>query len=264
MRKEEVDLNPTRRLAFSSLVLLAASGGFAARARSTTLEDRKAKIKAMDSNVSPEQIERKLRSEKRLAAEGVPLNKHLPAIESEAQTRRRTKEEIATRAMALLVVSMHGSTPDKAIADKIVGQYGLANYLTPREREFIAAAKPSDRDRVNFSWRFEAAHVLFWALGYVEKLDKPTEACDPIILIKPMKSRTAGQFIADAKLRSLREILDNADLIYRYRWALVDARVNDRAEPAGLNGSVALERHVALNWLIGYMDQEWDDISTDT
>nr|WP_246762835.1 DUF4272 domain-containing protein [Rhizobium sp. NZLR1] len=23
-------------------------------------------------------------------------------------------------------------------------------------------------------------------------------------------------------------------------------------------------RHYALNWLIGYMDQDWDDISTDT
>ncbi|MDR2636809.1 MAG: DUF4272 domain-containing protein [Zoogloeaceae bacterium] len=27
---------------------------------------------------------------------------------------------------------------------------------------------------------------------------------------------------------------------------------------------VTMERHYALNWLIGYMDQEWDDISTDT
>jgi hypothetical protein len=218
----------------------------------------------MDSNVSPEQIERKLRSEKRLAAEGVPLNKHLPAIESETQAKHRTREEVANRAMALLVVAMHGSTPDKAMADKLIRQYRLANYLSPSEREFIAAATPSDRDRVNFSWRFEAANALFWALGYVDKLDKPTKACDPIVLIKPMQSRTAEQFIADAKLRPLKEILDNADLIYRYRWALVDARVNDRVEPAGLNGSVALERHVALNWLIGYMDQEWDEISTDT
>ncbi|MGO7286211.1 DUF4272 domain-containing protein, partial [Rhizobium ruizarguesonis] len=24
------------------------------------------------------------------------------------------------------------------------------------------------------------------------------------------------------------------------------------------------ERHYALNWLTGYMDQDWDDISTDT
>jgi hypothetical protein len=31
-----------------------------------------------------------------------------------------------------------------------------------------------------------------------------------------------------------------------------------------LHPGVAQERHHALNWLIGYMDQEWDKVSTDT
>jgi len=41
--------------------------------------------------------------------------------------------------------------------------------------------------------------------------------------------------------------------------------------PAGLDiigvsttQGVTYERHYAPNWLIGYMDEEWDDISTDT
>lgn len=230
-----------------------------------TLEERKAKIKAMEqTNVSAEQTARKQRSEQRLAAEGVPINKYLPAIEAEAEAKRRTTEEIAYRAMALLVVAMNGATPDKAIADKIIAEYGLSDHLTPKERAFIATATPTDRDRTNFSWRFEAANTLFWALGYVDNLDKPTDACDPGALVKFMKPRSAKQFIADAKLRPLGEVLDQADLIYRYRWALVEARVKNRDEPAGLNGSVAVERHTALNWLIGYMDQEWDDVTPDT
>lgn len=218
----------------------------------------------MDDQVSPEQLARKQRSEKRLAAEGVPLNKFLPPIESEAEAKRRTAEEIARRAMVLLVVAMNGATPDKTIADKIIADYGLSSHLTPKERAFLVTAEPSKQDRVKFSWRFEAACALFWSLGYVERLDKPTQPCDPADLIKIMKPRSAEQLIADAKLRPLSEILDQADLIYRYRWALVDARVNGRAPPAGLDGSVAVERHAALNWLIGYMDQDWDDISTDT
>lgn len=229
-----------------------------------SLEERKAKIQAMDDQVSSEQLARKQRSEKRLEAEGIPLNKHLPAIESEAEAKRRTAEEIARRAMVLLVVAMNGATPDKTIADKIVAEYGLSGHLTPKERAFIATAAPSKQDRVNFSWRFEAACALFWSLGYVERLDKPRQPCDPTELIQTMKRRSAEQFIADAKLRPLSEILDQADLIYRYRWALVDARINGRTPPVGLDGSVAVERHKALNWLVGYMDQEWDDVSTDT
>lgn len=79
-----------------------------------------------------------------------------------------------------------------------------------------------------------------------------------------MSQKTAKAFVTDAQMRPLSAILDQADLIYRYHWAVVDARVTGRAAPAGLDGGIVLERHRALNWLIGYMDEEWDDISTDT
>jgi hypothetical protein len=44
----------------------------------------------------------------------------------------------------------------------------------------------------------------------------------------------------------------------------VEARVNGGPQPPKVEGGVVLERHYVLNWLIGYMDQAWDDISTDT
>ena len=70
--------------------------------------------------------------------------------------------------------------------------------------------------------------------------------------------------MAEAELRPQAEILSEADLIYRIHWATVDARVNGAEPPAGLNPSVVYERHYALNWLIGYAGQEWDNITTDT
>jgi hypothetical protein len=79
-----------------------------------------------------------------------------------------------------------------------------------------------------------------------------------------MKNRTAAQFVADATLRPVAEVLDEADLIYRYDWAVVDARINNKPVPLGVDPGVVQERHYALNWLIGYMDQDWDDVSTDT
>lgn len=79
-----------------------------------------------------------------------------------------------------------------------------------------------------------------------------------------MHDRSVEQFRSDAVLRPVSQILDEADLIYRYHWAVVDARVNSKDTPAGLEGGVVYERHYSLNWLIGYMDQEWDEITTDT
>lgn len=40
--------------------------------------------------------------------------------------------------------------------------------------------------------------------------------------------------------------------------------MNGRDAPAGLEKGVVKERHYALNWLVGYMDQAWDDVTTDT
>lgn len=79
-----------------------------------------------------------------------------------------------------------------------------------------------------------------------------------------MRERTAKTFVAEAKLRPLAELLDQTDRIYRYHWAVVNARVSGTAPPAGLEPGVVLERHYALNWIIGYMEQEWDEITTDT
>jgi hypothetical protein len=233
-------------------------------ASATTINERKEKIQPMETKVSPEAASRKERSEILLRAEGVPINKPLPVIETERETKHRTKDEIAYRALALLVVAVKGEGLDQPTVDRIVKDYGLESRFTPKERIFIKNALPSQHDRIQFAWRYEAAWTLLWALGYVEMLEKPSGICDVPRAVGFMQERKASQFVADAKLRPLSEILDQADRIYRYHWAVVDARINGRKPLPGIEPGVTLERHYALNWLIGYMEQEWDDISTDT
>jgi hypothetical protein len=238
---------------------------FASTAMSApSLNERKERIQSMSTKTSPEAIARKERSELLLRSEGVPINKSLPVIETEQASKRRTKDEIAYRALALLVVAVKGEGLDQPTVERIIKDYGLESRFTPKERSFIKNASPSQHDRIQFAWRYEAAWTLLWSLGYVEKLEKPSSICDVPRAIRFMKERKASQFLADAKLRPLSEILDQADRIYRYHWAVVDARVNGKKPLTGIDTSVTLERHYALNWLIGYMQQEWDDISTDT
>lgn len=230
----------------------------------TQLLGRKNQIQEIEARATDEALARRERSMARLCEENVPVNKHLPAIEDASTALRRDKEEVAWRAMALLVVAMKGEGMDQSTVDRIVGDYGLLARFSPAEAAFIQDPAPTDHTRIQFAWRYEAAWTLFWALGYVEELEMPTHICDVPQAVGLLRDRKAVRFIDEARLRPLDLILDEADLIYRYHWAIVNARINGKPMPAGLEPGVTQERHYALNWLIGYMDQEWDEITTDT
>ena len=228
------------------------------------VHERKVKIQRMESYVSQEVYDRKVRSETIIKELNVPINSYLPFIEDQNDALVRTTSEVANRAMVLLIVAVKAEGLEQDIVDDLIVSYQLEPFLSPKERNFIKSTAPSEHDKVQFIWRYEAAWTLLWALGYVDKLNVPTDICDVPAAVTFLQKRSREQFINDSKLRSISEILDESDLIYRYHWAVVDARINNQPIPSGLDESVILERHYALNWLIGYMDQEWDDISTDT
>ena len=145
----------------------------------------------------------------------------------------------------------------------LIAEYRLDGCFTPIEQSFIDAIEPDRRDWVQFTWRYECCWVMHWALGYVEQLGPPSTPCDAATTVRLIHDRGRDGYMAEARLRPQAEILDEADLIYRFHWAVRDAELKGR-QVEGIDPGVAMERHYALNWLIGYADQDWDDISTDT
>jgi len=214
------------------------------------------------SVMAGEASRRKARSEAIIGPAGILINPALPPIETEAEARIRSVEEVSYRMIALLVVATKGQGND--LYKEIVEDYGLLPHFTPKETAFILDPAPSERTCYLSVWRYEAAYVLLWALGYIDELGVPNDLCDVEMVFSSMLRRSSAGFMADAVLRTPGQILDEADLIYRYHWAVVHARINEEDDPPGLNTDVVEERHYALNWLIGYNGQEWDDISTDT
>lgn len=199
-----------------------------------------------------------------LRAEGVPILATLPVIESSTEAKLRQQDEVVRRAIALAVVAVKGETNDQALADELTRQFGALNDFTPHEKAFIANPGASARDRTQFSWRYEALNALLWAAGFVDELDRPQGIIDVPAVMKIFRENGRAGLLRKAKLRPLNEILDEADLIYRYHWAVREAENTGKPAPAGLDGGVIVERHHALNWLIGYMDQDWDEVTTDT
>jgi hypothetical protein len=221
------------------------------------------KVSAANWNIPAEAIDRKVRSETILQAEGVPFLATLPVIETMAEALKRSKEEVALRTLCLLFVAAKGEGIAEEILEQVLESYELRPHLTPKELGFVLDSSPSQHDRIQFTWRYEAAWTLLWALGFVAKLGKPAEVCDVKFAVGTMIETTTSRFIEDSELRPIADIIDQADLIYRYHWAVTNARLKGRQIPAALDPRVTQERHHALNWLIG-TDPAWDDVTTDT
>lgn len=241
------------------LILFVTSHVFASE-----LDERKKHIQKMEEKISVEASDRKLRSEKILKQLGVPINDYLPFIEDSAEALVRDKEEVALRAITLLIVAAKAEGVEQAIIESLIQKYRVKDVLSDNERAFVSDLAPSDFDKTQFIWRYEAAWVLLWSLSYVDNLSEPNSICDVPKAVSFLRERTREEFIGDGNLRSISVLLDENDLIYRYHWAVVDARVNGLEIPQSIDSSVVLERHYALNWLTGYLRQDWDNVSTDT
>jgi hypothetical protein len=189
---------------------------------------------------------------------------HLPLVGTEGESVRRSCEQVVQRAVALFIVAAKADTGDLQLVERLIQQADAASYFTPTENAFLSKEEISEGDRIAFSWRYEALNVLLWALSLVPSLGRPDGQCDAGALISLMFELGPDGLQEDAQLCPQSELLSAADLIYRYHWAVVDARLKDQEPPAGLEGAVVYERHYALNWLIGCSGPDWDDISTDT
>jgi hypothetical protein len=217
-----------------------------------------------ENDVNSEAEARKARSIAVLRKEGVPYVEHLPPIETATEIKPRSTQEVALRAIALAVVAVKGETLDQKLALELVQRFDIRSALSPDERAFIDDPTPSEHDRVQFAWRYEGLGVMLWALNFEPELGRPDRIVDVPRAVGLLRDLGRDGFIANAKLRPVDELLDQADLIYRYHWAVVNARVTGKQPPAGLDPGIVYERHYALNWLIRYSDQEWDEVSTDT
>ena len=207
---------------------------------------------------------RRFRSEAILRDAGVLEFACLPAIETADRIEPRSAIDIARRALCLLLVSARGSGLDVRTVRKLAAKHGTTGYFTKDEQAFLDAKRPGAEIKADFSWRSEASWVLLWALGFVDQLGLPLEQMEPNDAIAIVEENQLEGLASSTSRRSMDEVLDQADLIYRCHWAVRHSEMTSADIGRQLDPGVTFERHYALNWLIRYEGQEWDEITTDT
>ena len=202
----------------------------------------------------------------------------LPLNEDDEKATIRSKEEVARRMLGLLIISLYSESmmnPDENLsveeARKFIGQVmedlsldNLEEILTPEEIAYVQDDNPDEKTKINYCWCYEPLYILEWVLGLVEGQD-PVEICDVGLMVRNLHAfESLEEICAKTQMRSTKEILDKADLIYRMDWAAVDARIHGFSGPGGIDHGVVQERHKALNWIIGFDGADWDDVTTPT
>ena len=219
-------------------------------------------------NITPtnDQQERRQRSENYCKAHNVPVyaNPNSLFVDPEDKVTIRSQDIVVDRALALCYIGLKSEGLEQQYLDKMDKDYNIMPKLTPNEKTYATAKQPTEQQKIDANWRYESLHVMLWALGFIDTLMYPDQMCNVANDVKIIHELTEKQFRLKAKLRSKKEILDNADLILRLNWACVSARLKNEPAPGQLDKGVVFERHHSLNWLINYMNQEWDNVTTDT
>ena len=212
----------------------------------------------------PDQKERKARSMAYLVEHQVPTLDNLPVIHSEQTVTLRSKDEVVDRVLALCFIGLRSEGLEADQLARFDRKYNVTSKFSPWEMQFASTAEPDQQSLINANWRYEDMYVGLWALGYVDSLPHPGQACDVASLVGIIAQQTEDELRANAQMRSASEILDQLDLIYRMHWAVQNARVMGEPAPLGLDGSVVYEWHYFLNWITTYNNQDWDNVSPDT
>ena len=217
-----------------------------------------------------ESYDRKMNTIYLLQEQKIPYNIDLPPIKSSYEVNGKTFDEVAKRAIVLSIVCNFASdivnnTKKKYLKDSkkffnnLLDTFHVRDAMTREEKELF---NKMDKDlAMQISWQFEGNLILMWCLGLIEEIPFPDVLVDPDEITSIVSSCSSyKEFTEKCLFRDVQDVLDLADLIYRYDWYCVDCE-SKGLEPS-INSEVVIERHRAINWLL--TNEEWDNVEINT
>jgi hypothetical protein len=228
---------------------------------------------------TPAQEARYARIAPELERRKVPTLSYRLHIDDDEETTLREPAEVACRLLVLSAVTYVADGGDRQKVRGLIERKEVWPHVSPEERQLLEADELDSDVARNLLWRLEGLWVMAWALGELE-LPWPAGFCEvPRLngIVTSCESRP--DFVGGAQLRPKTEILDGLQLTLLQHWAIRDAFVHQRDIPVDLDWAgaaemmpvrgcpttgVVAERHHALNWLVRFGDDDWDDVDTPT
>lgn len=197
---------------------------------------------------------RRARSHQALAQSRLPVPHDLPCLAPLSAIQVPSIGDVVRRAAAVACITYRTHLPADRLADldDFMLAEGIFPMMTGEEKALYFSPAIEERPQLAFfSWCIESCHVLFWALQQMDRIDYPDAATHPDRLFHLFFAGEFAEFRDKARLRFADEILDAADLYFRYRAICRDASANGNHPPGMLDPTIVHMRYGALLWLIG-------------
>lgn len=202
-------------------------------------------------------LERKKQTETFLQSLGIPVNDELPAIEEENKVEVRSVQEITARIMILAYLNCIAIQEElqPVLLDYLKTQ-GLWIKVSAQEKVLFEKPALTEEEKDLIASRAEAIWVLLWAINKVDRLTLPVKEVDVDMLfpLLPPFMEDPTEYITEASLRPVSDLLNEADFIFRLYWAMSKNPVE------GLNDRIAFERYFTITWITGTR-KDWDEVS---
>lgn len=176
----------------------------------------------------------------------------------------RGPREIRERAIILYAVSRAAHGLSRQMIIDWLDKENLRSVVSPAESAFLTADVPTEKDRINASWRVEALEVLLWALGDIPDLSPVSGECNVERLNEVFSFFLAdtASYVENCTVRPSLDIYEQCESIAEDHWVVRDADIHGKPSPENLDPGVIREKHYALNWILD--GEEWDDVTCDT
>lgn len=207
---------------------------------------------------------RKTQTETLLKSLNIPVYPELPLIEEEAEAKVRTAQDIAKRILVLIYLNV--ASEDEAAKVEIVSflkSQKLWQHASPEEKLLFEKPRLNEKESISISWQTEAIKLLLWCIYKIDTVDLPTKEAEisTILEVIPEFMDDPTEFIEEASVRDIPELLDMSDFLFRLHSAV--AEEEDDAKLGEINPGIVFERHIAINW-VTCMAENWDEVVAET
>lgn len=185
---------------------------------------------------------------------GLPYHPEMKLIPFDAIAKIKSKEEIAKEMVKEYCIAHKALNKIQGISDSKDTEFVTTVLKYQPDQELLKILSEISKGEVNsvalneLAYLFERVNVYMWILGLGYKPLQNKQCFVYGLAMQISKYNNIDELINNCKMISNEEIMEYADLMTRYEWAMIE--LNNKGEKSkNINNDSVIEQKRAMDWV---------------